>query len=366
MPLDPNIFFQGAALRQANDARLQQQIGSIFDRLAAARLKQQEIESDPKRKLQAAAERMVSGQGTPEDEIFLKAASALEGPKMQMTSDPVTGAAHFVQGPSLIDSLMAASGKQYRPQYNPVGQVGQADFTGMDIPAVDLNQPAPQGPIPPPMKPQGNNLVENLMKQDIFQTPQIAGEGRYAGSPNQMRAVGEANVALRQKSGEADISASQKGAETYESETAKIAAAKQSKADALGNFIAQLESFGEENVSKLPGGLVGSIAAKATNLANVPSESAKAQARFETNFPILIAEAKNFVRTAGEGTFTDADRKAIEKMVWNDSDALEVKKEKYNELLRIMKNSRSNITGQKEQYIGSQRGKPGWSIVRRK
>ena len=216
MPLDSNIFFQGAALRQANDARLQQQIGSVFDRLAAARLKQQELESDPKRKLQAAAERMVMGEATPADEVLLKATSALEGPKMQMVTDEL-GNMRAVPAPTMFDSLSAMSQrKPYQPQYQPVGQIGQADLSGVDIPQVDMGMAMPSGQIPPPMKP-GNQLIDNLMRQDVFkseaqQIPQIASEGDM-GTPKGRAARVSAQASLEEKAAlekiKADIEQSQ-------------------------------------------------------------------------------------------------------------------------------------------------------------
>lgn len=125
MPLDPNIFFQGAALRQANDARTQQLIGGLFDKLEARRM----AEQDPERMLRASVARVVQGQGTPEDEKLIKFESILKGGETKYMPDEF-GNVRAVSQPTLYDRLYGA-GTQPMTVYEQGGQGG-------GIPPVDM------------------------------------------------------------------------------------------------------------------------------------------------------------------------------------------------------------------------------------
>jgi hypothetical protein len=366
MPLDPSIFFQGAALRQANDARLQNTIQGAIERLYAARQKQMEIDSDPERQLFESVSRVVSGQGTPEDAIRIQAQSALEGQKTQYTKDEMGNLVPST-GPSLYDRVYG-QGKPsaYKPIYpseQELGQIGQADFTGIKIPQVDMNAPIQGGAVRPPMPPDGyKGVLDRLMAQDVLSPDAIAGAGRYTGSPAQQKKTGEANIDIAQKKIEAGITPTQKGAETLETERAKTVAANEGKVAALSSMIDELEAF-QPNIEKLPSGAIQSMAASATNLAGVPSNKALAQARMESTFPVLLSNAKQLVRTAGEGTFTDADQRIINDMLFSKNDANEVKAEKYNTLVDIFKRTRSRLTGSTEKYMGERKGSPAFKYI---
>ena len=151
MPLDPNIFFQGAALRQANDARTQQLIGGLFDKLEARRM----AEQDPEKQLRQAVFRISSGKGTPEDEQLIKAESLLRGSKTQYQPDAF-GNVRAVSEPTLYDRLYGAGTQAVSPQ-------------AMGMPASDISLPVPVGAAPPKSVMDAIPRLDVSMLGDNFQ-----------------------------------------------------------------------------------------------------------------------------------------------------------------------------------------------------
>lgn len=121
MPLDPGIFFQGAALQQANAARTQATMDNLFNRFAAQKQRQQELEQKKATDYEGSAYRVLMAQqaGQQPDPQDLLRAQAWD--KMQSTKvavDPVTGNVYSPRT-SLFDNMAAAPSAPYQPQYAP-------------------------------------------------------------------------------------------------------------------------------------------------------------------------------------------------------------------------------------------------------
>lgn len=141
MPLDPNIFFQGAALRQANDARTQATIGNFFDKLQAKKL----AEQDPERMLRQSVARVIKGEGTQEDQDLIKFESVLKGGATTYKPDEF-GNVRAMTEPTLYDRLYGSGGQQpYQPQYPAMGDVSipTMDSIDMTTPQMPANMSRP-------------------------------------------------------------------------------------------------------------------------------------------------------------------------------------------------------------------------------
>lgn len=147
MPLDPNIFFQGAALRNANNQQLQSTIGGVVDRL----YEQRKLEQDPERQLRASVARVVSGSGTPEDEALIKFESILKGGETKYMPDEF-GNVRAVTQPTLYDRLYGAGGQQpYQPQYPAMGDMSVPAMDSIDVSTpkmpADISRPLSQADL---------------------------------------------------------------------------------------------------------------------------------------------------------------------------------------------------------------------------
>lgn len=145
MALDPSIFFQGAALQQANAARTQQTIQNVFDRLAAQKIKEQELERQKATDYEGSAYRVLMAQQAgvqPDPEDLLRAQAWDKMNTAQNAIDPVTGNI-YAKNRSLFDSMAATPAA-------PMGAVDIENLTPMD--ESQLTTPYPRQanvPLPP-------------------------------------------------------------------------------------------------------------------------------------------------------------------------------------------------------------------------
>ena len=110
MALDPSIFFQGAALQQANNARTQQTIQNVFDQLAARQQRAQELERQKATDFEGSAYRVLMAQQAGVQPDPADMARAVAWDKMntaQNAIDPVTGNV-YAKNRSLFDGMTAA------------------------------------------------------------------------------------------------------------------------------------------------------------------------------------------------------------------------------------------------------------------
>lgn len=377
MPLDPSIFFQAAALRQANQARQQAMMQSAFDRLAKQQMMQQQIELekqqrdedfarqkeliglrnslDPENQIRKSIADELLQQGIPESEWPVAVMSLMQGPKTSYIQDKLTGSLVPRTEPTAYERLYG------RPlQFGAMTQAPQSPMDALaQLPQTDYS------PQYPSMKKEVYGPEQNELLANYGRGPTIPGEGRYAGSPNQMKAIGEANVELQKQAAGADIAASQKGAETYQSKRAESQSGAEDQLTATENLIAEMQNL-RWLVAKQPSGLLGNVAAEATNILDVPSERMKAKADLGPALQKMIADAKDIIRKPGEGTFSEGDRKQIEEMFYDANDSAEIKARKYESLLGAMERAAARGRGRKIEYKEGQLGKPGWSDAKEK
>lgn len=169
--------------------------------------------------------------------------------------------------------------------------------------------------------------------------------------------------AIREAQAKADIGASSKQAETVAAKRGEAQVSNEQKIQAVNNMISNLENFGIETVKQLPSGMLENIATKAINLSGNSNAATKAQARLDSTLPLLMANAKELTRSAGEGTFTDADQRIISNMFFNDNDSLDTKIEKYNTLLDIFKRTHDRLSGNVSQATQGTAGKLGFKFL---
>ncbi len=371
MPLDPNIFFQGAALRQANDARTQQLIGGLFDKLEARRM----AEQDPERMLRASVARVVQGQGTPEDEKLIKFESILKGGETKYMPDEF-GNVRAVSQPTLYDRLYGAGTQPMAVYGQDGGGIPPVDMASLEGPTSIMDK------IPlPPMGGQytGDNFeggepgidlqriadakVRNAAAVNKPAIP-LSKTNAYVATTKVGQLEGfKTDEAIREAQAKADIGASSKQAETVAAKRGEAQVSNEQKIQAVNNMISNLENFGIETVKQLPSGMLENIATKAINLSGNSNAATKAQARLDSTLPLLMANAKELTRSAGEGTFTDADQRIISNMFFNDNDSLDTKIEKYNTLLDIFKRTHDRLSGNVSQATQGTAGKPGFKFL---
>jgi hypothetical protein len=315
--------------------------------------------------LRRAVARTVAGEGTPEDEALIKFESILKGGETKYMPDE-HGNVRAVTQPTLYDRLYGSGGPStYQPQYPATGDLTIPTMTteefenpktgSMSTPA-DISNPLTTADLNSDIFSGGeegidlkriadakNKNAERVNQPAMDLSPSNAFVSK---TPAGQKKAFETDEAIRQKKAEANINVATKKEESYATKTGQIQAENEAKLPAIRGFIQELESFGEENVKKLPSGLAGSIAAKATNIAGLPNQQALAQADLDSILPTLMGQAKQITRQAGEGTFTDYDAQALEKMIWNDADSLPVKVKKYNTILGAMKRAEERLTGQ--------------------
>lgn len=376
MPIDPNILMQGAQLQIASRNQLSNDLDNALKLYQDAKTKGFDFDKLSQR----AAIKAMNGTATADDYNILGAKDLLDGQKIAYTQAP-SGELIPTTQPSIMDRLQGMGARQYNPSYPPLGAAPTpnapmiqptVNATGAEgalgpIPSIAdslLGQSAPGISSKPPaaLTPQQQEALNargDVMNRPAMPLPQItppAGAG-----PKTVQAAQEANVELSKTAAQSDIAAPAKGAEAYATKTGQLAAENEAKLPAIQGFIQELTSFGEENVKKLPSGTGESIAAWVSNKAGYPTESAIAQADLDSRLPLLMGQAKQIVRQAGEGTFTDYDAKALTNMIWESNDSTPVKLKKYETILGAMQRAEKRITGKSKEFTSQ--NKPGFKYL---
>lgn len=365
MPLDPNIFFRGAELQARNAAQTQATIGNFFDKLAASKRQKLAEEKAKETDYEGSAYRvlmdMQAGR-TPDQGDLLRAQAWDTMNQSQNAVNPSTGEP-FPKNSSIFGNLQAVGGAEY-----PSG--------GFYAPPVVQPQPMGGGDLP-----TGGNMtyvddiglgnVNDMVPPIGSNYDEVSGgvdRNAARGLPvptntKQRQTTFEAQTDLAKQGISADIGASAKQAEALATKRGEQQASAEAKLSPINEMISELEAIGTETINKLPGGTVQGIAAKATDMANYPNPGALAQARVDVVMPILLAKAKEVTRSAGEGTFTDADQKLLQEMVFDKGESTAAKMVKYNELLAVFKRSRDRITGKVTETEQKTKGKPGFKYL---
>jgi hypothetical protein len=220
MALDPNIFFQGAALKQANDQRLQSTIGSLMDKLQ----EQRKLEQDPERMLRRAVARTVAGEGTPEDEALIKFESILKGGETKYMPDE-EGNVRAVTQPTLYDRLYGSGGPStYQPQYPAMGEMSipAMDSVDMSVPKMpaDMSRPLTTADLSSDIFANGENginldriaqaRVENAARVNQPAMDLSPTNAYVATTPKGRVKAFETDEAIRQKAAELEIESQKK------------------------------------------------------------------------------------------------------------------------------------------------------------
>lgn len=383
MPLDPSMFLQYAALRADQDKQLQANISASLDRnLKAKELGQKGF--DLEKLAQTALMKSEMGQTpSPEETAAFNAYQKFEGAKQAF--DPISGERYSKFQPFGLSGNTAPQGfnlanlPQVESQPIPDTFVGGTNtIDGQepiplkleDLTNLSMNPPKPEGDskidadrekaynanlllqgngtpngfdtglLPSPFTPitPENNLRVNNIEFDPANRKQ-AGQ------------VADANIDLQKSAKMADLEVQKETAK----KTAENAVNKEQKLQALLPAIDIISTL-EKDVDKTPSGFIENLAAEVTNLADVPTKKAIAKGEAQPKLELLTTQLKNFIRGPGEGTWTDADQKKLDRLAPKENDSTAVKKAKYQaireELSKLQGGEQKDFSGFK--YLGTE------------
>lgn len=121
MPLDPSIFMQGAQLKAQNDARTQSIIGGFFDKLAANKQKQIDLEKAKATDYEGSAMRVLQAKAqgvAPDPEDLVRAKAYGEFQSMQNAIDPYGNV--YSKNRNIFETMGAPSTPPaYKSPYEP-------------------------------------------------------------------------------------------------------------------------------------------------------------------------------------------------------------------------------------------------------
>lgn len=382
MPLDPSIFMQYAQLKQRQNENLQNSFGGAVDDYTESKNKGFDLE---KLAQQAVLKSEMGVQPSPDEQAAFNAYQKFEGAKQGM--DPYTGQVYpkykafglsgqsggFDLGaiankvPGFAGGMIDPSAIQSMPDSFIGGTndvVGQAAAPAVPLdvsmlqPTGDPNMDAYRakmfemnqgmvGDALPEVAPKMSGFDLSTVAPTLGLTPE-----QKAMSP---RKANEAEIDFATKQAEVPIEASKAAAVETAKKGAEITATSEAKKKSLDQAIPLIEEI-EKTVGSTPSGYIDSMAAAATNLAGVPTPKAVAQGDIEPKYELLTTQMKNYIRGPGEGTWTDADQRKLDKLVPKPTDSVEVKKSKLKslkaELLRAQGKKAPQDRGFK--YLGTE------------
>jgi hypothetical protein len=336
MPLDPNIFLQGAQMRQQRENQVVGQLSNAIGAYSQGKkekrlLDLQEQELGIKK---AAAgldlEKLSAGylvktnagiEPTQEEKAGFQAFNQMR--ESEFTFDPTTGTRVKKYDPINVPeaprtafdaiSSIPPSGAAYAPKYPTVQPQTMPQ-------AMDSGN---MGNVTIPPLPQAS-LSQPFERASGAKIPMPAGA-----SPKTSQAVQEANIDIMRA-----------GAV----KKAENAAERESSVMNLDTVISAVDDL-KPKITKAPGGTIESLAAWATNKAGYPSEKAIVQGEIDSTLPTILGNVKSVIRQKGEGTFTDKDQENLERMMPKDNDSNPVKMAKLIAVNNEMKRLRAVRTG---------------------
>lgn len=352
-----NIDFQAPTrARQAEAAQFQQLLGNAiqaqreqkrYEDMKEMERQKQEREASQNYELRYQNEVMKAAQNMPYDESVIRGWESMQ----KQTMNPFTG--EVFQPARALDSLgfVAERAGGGRPAGAGVGQV--PEFGNNTVVPQEGSLEALMGGMAAPADQNFYDAIPPLSINDLegsanvpynpptsvisdgINPPQIKAAGQLSKTRAGQKAEMEANLQLQRA-----IAEKQAGAaiEQRGDATAKITP--------INNIIDLLEGIDQDVLKKAPSGALQGVGAKVAGAAGFPTEGTIAQSNLEVDLPMVFSQVKSLVRGAGEGTFTDADAKAIEGINFNANDPYLVKKEKLNRMLKVMKRAKGNIEGQ--------------------
>ena len=395
MPLDPSIFMNSAALYSQNMNGLRDSIGNAvrgyqqrqqFDaqmaadkeRLSAAKEQQQAQMSLEREKLEAQ-------RNSPE-----ALAKKLEAESQIAAFDVMQGKPVSPERQSLADMFFRSQSKvTLDPGGRPTVFNAYADVMGGNRPRsvtsallpqdVGGGQPAPvipvqRGSLPTPMRGDisaadiGNEAQQQMsgtqqptsaLADTLFQNgipvdaaptlpPSRAVQMPFNPSPKTIQAAEEAVV-----------SADAKGIEAYNKEKSETQAKSEAKLPSINMLEASIDKMLGKS-GELPGGMLNRGISMLSNAVNRPNSGAMAEAKVSPEFSFTLAKMKELTKTPGEGSFTDADQRIINEMVYDKNDSIPVIQEKLKTLKDILGRYKGTIKGggAKAQSVATHRWNP--------
>lgn len=347
MPLDPNIFFQGAALKQANDARTQQIVGDFFNTLIKSRQNQMpDIEKEAMAGLYTLE---AGGQPTPQQQAALGVWQKLRASEQMF--DPATQSVIPKYNMGVFGTLAQARGVgNYTPTYPPIASASPAmnmDAGGIKPTVDDIGIANFEVP------PVGYNY-EQVAGMPLDQREMARGALPTPTNPRQAQTSFEAKTSIGQKAAEADIAASAEAAKQYAGEQGLQAAKSEARIKGLGELARSMDSLIALS-EEAPSGVLANLAAEATNLAGKPSKGAVEKAKLESATAITGLQSRiEFLK--GQGSITDSEAKTAMAFLPTANDSREVKVAKIMQareyILSIIENRQMNFVDQNTRMPG--------------
>lgn len=345
MPLDPSIFLQGAALAQKDREML---LNSIKEGLSNnIEMQKLGVEREKSKLAGFDLEKLAQGyqikqnlgvEASPEEKAAFD--TFLQFQSSERAVDPVTGNLY--------------------PKFQWSGQTG-----------LNLNAFGPQGQGSNPAISQPYDQI-TPMPIDLAQVEKLTQgqpanvSGVVPGAPGlNLEIMRPRNPKAEQASIESDINASSAGAETYAKTIAENAAERENTLVSLDTVLSSLNDL-EKIIGATPSGGLQASAAKIGNFFGRPNPQALAQADVDAAMPTILSNVKTVIRQKGEGTFSDADQKLLDRMLPLDSDSTPVKIRKLvavRKEFERLKNIRSNASGA---YKEKNSQNPGFRYIGRK
>lgn len=390
MPLDPSIFLQGAALQQRNNEALMNTFQGISD--MALKRKALEIEQATKgfdiEKL-AQGYQLKKNMGvptTPQEKAAFDTFVQFESAERAV--DPVTGNLfQKFQWPGASDYRTISEFPQNEPQraglnldiMGPPSPRGALDNPpqqfagGFAIPPVEMAamEGLPVGPQKPLQKldvsslgqpaPAGFNL--DTFKPPITVPPELQNNPKAAQTATEEAIKG--NIDLQKKAAETEMGVSAAGAEAYSKAKGEDAANKENTLVSLDTVLSSLDSL-EKIIGETPSGGLQSTTAKIGNFLGKPNPQALAQADVDAAMPVILSNVKTVIRQKGEGTFSDADQKLLDRMLPLDSDSTPVKIRKLLAVKKEFVRLKSQRTESTDLYREQNASNPGFKYIGRK
>jgi hypothetical protein len=348
MPLDPSIFMNSAALYAQGQQNLQNNIANSIQGYSKRVQDNQLLDIERQKLEQEKALKQAALQSPVEQAKRLEGIGQLSLFK-RMQKQPMSPEEN-----TAADMYILSQEKTYLDPINgPVTKNPYGSF---------FSRLAPSSVNSAPVVPaQTNNIVDalnpdmaviNRMTADEaagYLPPGVAesamiprGEG--SSSIQGIMLPSNASRKTTQVAQEADINAQSKKLEEYNKEKGQT----QAKNEAKVPNIDLIEASVDKMLSKagdLPGGMINRGIAAGTDALNRPNKASIAQASLAPEFAFTLSKMKELVKTPGEGSFTDADQKLINELVFDKGDSNESIKQKLTSLKEILGRYRGTLKG---------------------
>jgi hypothetical protein len=403
LPLDSSIFMQYAQLKQRQNENLQNSIGGAVDdytkakenkgfdlkKLAETAVLKSEMGVKPSADEEAAFnayQKMQSaelgwdaysgqpyqkyqpfglgGGSAPSGGLDFKALGQTGGfvpPKVQASveaqmPDSFIGGVNDAVGQAPAPAV-PLNVSQLQPAYDPTIDADRAA-------AFERNQAMVQGDALPVVGStnSGEFLPEVAPKMGGFDMNNLPNPYQPVTAANNLRIDPAAKAQMGRKAVEMEASANmeldKKRAEAnieIEKEGAKNAQSKATKISSLSSAIDSIDAI-SEIAPNAPSGRLEGFAASVANEAGYPTDKSIGQADLEPKIELLTTALKDYIRSPGEGTWTDADQRKLDRLAPDENDSTPVKLKKLQslkeEFVRLQGGKKTDFTGFK--YLGTE------------